>query len=164
MENPTSKLDKIVVNSGFGRLATQPSFEEKTLPELMREFAALTGQKPAPRPARTSISGFKIRQGLVVGMTATLRGKRMADFLRRFIAVVLPRIRDFRGIPLQNVDARGNLNVGVREQFAFPEVTPETSKVNFGLQVTVVPKRVKNRDEAIALYRELGVPLQKKQK
>lgn len=158
---PKGKLEKIVVNSGFGRLATQPSFEEKLLPELSREFAAITGQKPAPRRARKSISGFKIREGLVVGMVATLRGKRMADFLERLVQVVLPRIRDFRGIPLKNVDAAGNLNVGIREQFAFPEVAPESSKVNFGVQVTVVPKQAKNRDAAISFYRELGVPLQK---
>lgn len=158
----TTYVEKIVVNSGIGRLSSQAGFADKLLPELVREFALITGQKPATRPARASIAGFKVRQGSVVGLTATLRGRRMADFLAKLTAIVLPRIRDFRGIPLSSVDGAGNLSIGIRDYLVFPETAPESSKVNFGVQVTVVPKRPGDRAEAIARYREMGIPLQKK--
>lgn len=156
------QLEKAVISSGVGKLSSQPAFAEKILPELMREFALITGQKPKTNPARASIAGFKIRTGQVVGLTATLRGKRMEQFLHKLISIVLPRIRDFRGIPLSAVDAGGNLNIGIRDHLAFPEISAEASKVGFGIQVTVVPKRaIGNRDAAFDLYRKLGVPLQK---
>lgn len=155
------KLEKVVVNSGIGRISSQAGFEDKILPELMKEFAMITGQKPSTRPARISISGFKLRGGTVVGLTATLRGKRMNDFLTKLIAAVLPRIRDFRGIPLTNIDRAGNLNIGIKDHLVFPEVAAESSKTNFGVQVTVVPKQMKSREKAILLYREMGMPLQK---
>ncbi len=155
-----SKLDKVVINSGIGRLSTTPNFEEKVLPEIMKELATITGQKPAPRSAKQSIAGFKIRQGNIVGLKVTLRGKRMMEFLNRLNSIVLPRLRDFRGLDLKTVDAGGNLSIGLREQFVFPEILPENSKVNFGIQITIVPKN-KSREEAIGLYRELGIPLKK---
>ncbi len=157
-----NKLEKIVVNSGIGRLSTaSPNFPEKVLPEIVKDFAALTGQKPATRAARQSIAGFKIREGQIVGLQVTLRGKRMTDFLEKIVKVVLPRVRDFRGIDLKNIDSRGNLNLGIKENVVFPEINPEVSKAGFGLQITVVPKAVKSREEAVRLYRELGVPLKK---
>ena len=158
--NQKSTLEKIVINSGIGRLSTAPNFEEKVLPELMKELSAITGQKPAPRAAKKSISGFKLREGGVVGLKVTLRGKRMASFLNKLNSVVLPRLRDFRGLHLKSVDKNGNLSIGLREQIVFPEIAPEDSKVNFGVQITVVPKN-KNRVEAIELYRGLGIPLKK---
>ena len=151
-----------MVNSGVGRLASQAGFEDKVLPELMKEFAMITGQKPSTRTARQSIAGFKIREGAVVGLVTTLRGKRMVDFFDKTVNVVLPRIRDFRGITLTSVDTQGNLNIGIKDYLVFPEINAESSKVNFGVQVTVVPKRaIKNHEEAIAMYRSLGVPLKK---
>lgn len=156
-----NKLDKIVISSGVGRLAGMPNFD-KNLPEVINEMALITGQKPAPRQAKQSISGFKLRAGTVVGLTVTLRRKKLADFLERLIKLVLPRIRDFRGISLKSVDKNGNLTIGIKEHIVFPEINVEQSKVNFGLAITIVPKTIKNRDEAIHLYRELGVPLQKK--
>jgi len=154
------KIEKIVINSGFGRLSTTPNFEEKALPGLIREFALITGQKPSPCAAKKSISGFKLRAGTIVGLKSTLRRKRMRDFLEKLIKVVFPRVRDFRGIDLKNIDTMGNLTVGFKEHVVFPEVSPETSLVNFGVEVIVVP-REKNREKAIALYRELGIPLKK---
>src|SRR3989338_5566103 len=100
----TQQIEKIVVNAGIGRFSSQAHFSDKMLPEFMRDFALITGQKPRTAPARKSISGFKLREGAIVGLTATLRGKRMEAFLDRVIKVVLPRIRDFRGIGLSAVD------------------------------------------------------------
>ena len=158
-----SVLHKIVVNVGVGRMATSNAhFEEKVLPEIVSEFKAVTGQKPALRHAVKSIAGFKLRQGTVVGMNATLRGKRMRDFLERLNAIVFPRVRDFRGIPTRCIDANGNLTIGIREHVAFPEIVPENSKVDFGMEVTLVLKvQDKDKERAVALYHTLGIPLQK---
>lgn len=154
-------LEKAVLNSGFGRQSAQPQFIEKTLPHVIEELGLIAGQKPAIRPARKSIAGFKIREGLAVGAKATLRGKRMRQFLAKLMTVVLPRIRDFRGIDPKNVDARGNLNIGIRDHHVFPEINPEASKVNFGVEITMVGRGFKSRDEAIARYRASGVPFKK---
>lgn len=157
---PESVLHKIVVNTGVGRMATSNAhFDEKVLPEIIAEFKAVTGQQPALRRATKSIAGFKLRQGTVVGMNATLRGKRMRDFLERLNAVVFPRVRDFRGIPPKNIDANGNLTIGIREHVAFPEIVPENSKVDFGMEVTLVLK-VQDKEKAIGIYNALGIPLQ----
>lgn len=154
-------LEKIVVNIGIGRLSTMPNFEDKLLPEIMKEVALITGQKASERTAKKSIAGFKLRAGTAVGLKVTLRGKRMADFLNKFINAVLPRVRDFRGIDLKSVDKNGNLSVGIKEHWVFPEIIQETSKANFGLEVTIVPRFAKNKEEAIKLYRGLGIPLKK---
>ncbi len=153
-------LEKIVINVGLGRLRQQSNFEDKFLPEIVKELALITGQKPSPRQAKKSIAGFKIRAGDIVGLQVTLRGKRMEDFLTRLISFVLPRVRDFRGLDLNSVDAGGNLNIGFKEQFVFPEISADKSKVNFGLQVTIVTV-LESKDEAIDFYRLVGVPLKK---
>ena len=156
------RIEKIVVNAGIGRLATaQPNFNEKVLPELMKDFALITGQKPVVRQAKKSIAGFKIRTGTIVGLKVTLRGQRMSQFLERLAKIVLPRIRDFRGIDLKSIDQNGNLTFGIRENLVFPEVNPEVAKVNFGLEITIVPQSIKSREQAIALYRDLSIPLKK---
>ncbi|MEK7464278.1 MAG: 50S ribosomal protein L5 [Patescibacteria group bacterium] len=153
-------FDKIVVNVGVGKMRSQGGFDEKVLPLIMKELSEITGQKPSPRPAKKSIAGFKTREGEVLGLKVSLREKRMADFFLRIINFVLPRVKDFRGLELSNVDQNGNLNIGIREQFVFPEISAEKSKVNFGIQITVVPNN-KDRDKAIDLYRSIGVPLKK---
>lgn len=156
-----SKIEKVVVNSGIGRLSAQANFKEKLLPEIMRDLAAITGQKPAVRGAKKSISNFKLRLGTPVGLKVTLRGKKMAEFLKRLTNVVFPRVRDFRGIDLKKIDQNGNLNIGLKEQLVFPEIKADVSGVSFGMEITIVPKVVKSREETIKLYRDLGVPLQK---
>ncbi|HXF43892.1 MAG TPA: 50S ribosomal protein L5 [Candidatus Paceibacterota bacterium] len=156
-----SHLKKIVVNIGLGKLRSISGFEDKILPEVMKEVALITGQKPAPRAAKKSIAGFKTREGDIVGLQTTLRGKRMQDFFIRLISFVLPRVKDFRGLPLRNVDHAGNLNIGFKDQLVFPEIVAEKSKANFGLQVTVVTD-IKNREKAIDFYKSVGVPLQSK--
>lgn len=154
-----NKIVKVVVNVGVGRLSQMPNFEAKVLPEISRDVSAIVGQKPQIRKSKKSIAGFKLREGQVVGLRATLRGKRSEDFLKRVVNFVLPRVKDFRGLELSNIDKGNNLNFGVREQLVFPEINPETSLVIFGLGITIIPKGVKTREEAIALYKSLGVPL-----
>jgi large subunit ribosomal protein L5 len=152
-------ISKIVVSAGVGKLRGQNAqFDEKALPEIMSELALITGQKPAPRQAKKSVAAFKTRTGDIIGLQITLRGKRMQDFFTRVVRIVLPRVKDFRGLDLKNVDHAGNLNIGFRDQYVFPEINIEKSKVHFGLQVTIVPT-TKNRERAIAFYRSAGVPL-----
>lgn len=157
--NMQASLEKIVINVGVGRLSSQSNFNEKVLPEVIKDIAAITGQKPSPRPAKQSIAGFKLRSGTVVGLKVTLRGKRMQSFLKKLNSAVLPRVRDFRGIDLKKIDKNGNLSIGIKEHVVFPEIKADVTNVSFGMEITMVPKRIKNRDEAIILYRKLGVPL-----
>lgn len=150
-------IEKIVVNIGVGKAHSQAHFEDRVLPEIEKEVMAITGQKPSARPSRKSEAGFKVRVGEVVGLKVTLRRKRMRDFLARFINIVLPRVRDFRGLALSSVDRSGNLNVGLRDKNVFPEIDPNESKVDFGVQVTVV-SRSRNREKMLEAYRALGIP------
>ena len=131
------------------------------LAQVMRDLAIITGQKAQIRRAKISVAGFKIREGQIVGLRVTLRKKRMVDFFERFIRIVLPRVRDFGGLDLHSVDKNGSLNIGIKEQFVFPEVNPEESSFIFSLGVNVVPRH-KSRTEALQAYRRLGVPLSKK--
>ena len=157
-DNSFQKIEKVVVNTGLGRASAQANFGDKILPEIAKEFAMVTGQKPRERRAVKSIAGFKLRAGTVVGLVATLRGKRMEHFIKKLVGTALPRVRDFRGIRKTSVDARGNLTLGVKEHIVFPEIVPELSRADFGLEVTIVPKIEANHEEAIALYKEVGIP------
>ncbi len=151
-------LEKIVVDAGVGRLSQTPNFEEKALAQVMRDLAAITGQKAEIRRAKKSIAGFKIREGQIVGLRVTLRRGKMVDFFERLITIVLPRVRDFNGIDLGNIDKGGTLNFGIREQAVFPEIVPEQSPANFSLGMNIVP-RLRNRAKALEQFRKLGVPL-----
>lgn len=155
------KLEKIVVNVGIGKLSQQPNFEDKILPEVIKELSLITGQKPFICKAKKSIAGFKVRAGQIVGLKVTLRRQKMKDFLSRLVNIALPRVRDFKGINLKSIDGKGNLTIGIKEHTVFPEINPETSKVDFGLEISIV-SNAKNREEAIELYRELGIPLKLK--
>lgn len=148
------KIEKVVINIGAGKVGTEPRFKDR----IEKDIALITGQKPAFRKARKSISGFKIRQGMIVGFKATLRGKRMYDFLDRFISVALPRSRDFRGIDVKSFDGKGSLNIGVREQIIFPEISYESSKDIFPFQITATTT-AKTKEEGIELLRLLGFPI-----
>ncbi|MBI2037189.1 MAG: 50S ribosomal protein L5 [Candidatus Liptonbacteria bacterium] len=159
MQRDRITIEKVVVNCGVGRMSQQPQFEEKLLPEIVKDIAAITGQKPQLRAAKKSIAGFKLRMGQTVGLRATLRGKRASDFVQRLVHAVLPRVRDFRGLPLSNVDRDGNLTLGIREHIVFPEISPEHTKVSFGFEVTIVPT-LRDRDRALEFYKTLGIPLQ----
>lgn len=155
------RIDRVVVNVGLGRMSDQASFESKLLPAVQEELSLICGQKPSTRPARKSIAGFKVREGSVIGVKTTLRGNRMYDFVQKLATMVFPRVRDFKGIDLKNIDQKGNLNLGFREHFVFPEINPETSKVQFGLQVTIVTSNIKSKEQAVAFYKALGFVFKK---
>ncbi len=148
------RIEKVVVNVGVGRLK-----EEKQKEEVAAHLARITGQKLVGRAAKKSIASFKIREGQIVGYTATLRGQRMYDFLTRLIAAALPRTRDFRGLNPRAIDMGGALTLGIRESIVFPEMASEDVSTPFGLEATVVTN-AQNREEAEALFRLLGFPLQ----
>jgi large subunit ribosomal protein L5 len=154
-------LEKIVIDAGVGRLGQTPNFEEKALVQVMRDLAAMTGQKAEMRRSKKSIAGFKLREGSIVGLRITLRRAKMVDFFERLITIVLPRVRDFNGLDLKNIDESGILNTGIREQFVFPEISPEHSPISFSIGVTMVP-RVRNRARSLEEFRKLGAPLRKK--
>ncbi len=155
-------LEKIVVGVGVGKLRQNAQFEKGILPEIIKDLTAITGQKPQPRPAKKSVAGFKLREGDMVGLKVTLRGKRMRDFLGRMVNIALPRVRDFRGIDPKQIDSAGNLTIGVREHTVFPEISPEDSKFDFGFQVTLV-SGAKNKEQARAVFETLGIPFEKEE-
>ncbi|PIR88107.1 MAG: 50S ribosomal protein L5 [Candidatus Harrisonbacteria bacterium CG10_big_fil_rev_8_21_14_0_10_45_28] len=157
-----NSLEKIVVNTSFGKQATaHADFEAKFMPEIKKELSMILGQTPHPRPAKKSIAGFKIREGMILGLRATLRGEKMKQFLERVVNIVIPRIRDFQGLKLQGVDGNGNYSFGIKEQLVFPEIILEESKVIFGMEITLVPRLPMDKEKALAFYRDLGLPLQK---
>lgn len=157
--NSKNLLSKVVVNVGVGKASGQPNFD-KILPQVIRDISAITGQKPKECRAKKSIAGFKLREGQVVGVVTTLRGQKMVDFFERLIRIVLPRVHDFKGLSKSNVDERGALHVGFREQAVFPELNPEESTYNFSFGVNIVPK-VGKKDEMMKAYEEMGVPFMK---
>lgn len=154
------RIERVVVNTSFGRLVSEKSGEEakKIYQSISDNLSLICGQKPQIRTAKKSISGFKIRQGVPLGARITLRGKRMYDFLERLIHIGLPRSRDFQGIDQKSFDEKGNLTLGIKEQITFPEIMPEKAKVIFGFEVTVVTG-AKRREEGIELLRLLGFPI-----
>ena len=154
------KIEKVVVNTGFGRLvAGKTTDEQKKIQDaIFEDLTLICGQRPILTRAKKSISSFKIREGMTIGVKTTLRGKRMNDFLERLIHIVLPRSRDFRGIESKSFDKKRNLTIGIREHIAFPEISPEKAKDIFGLEITVVTT-AKTREEGLEMLRLLGFPL-----
>jgi len=149
------RLTKVVVNMGVGAATQDP----KILEAALRDLATISGQRPAIRRATKSIAAFKVREKMPVGCMVTLRGARMYEFLDRLFNVVLPRIRDFRGLPARSVDGRGNYSLGLREQLIFPEINVDDVTRAQGMDVTIVTTAPTD-EEAVALLRELGLPLQ----
>ncbi len=147
------RLEKVVVNAGVGKIGK----DDKILEKIRHNLELITGQHIVNRAAKKSISSFKIREGMIVGMMATMRGKRMYDFVEKLVRIVMPRIRDFRGISPQSVDMRGNLSVGIREQGIFPEIGQDNVDFTHGLQVTI-STTAKTRDEGMYLLQLLGIP------
>ncbi len=159
IDKKLNSISKIVVSTGVGKMrVSNAQFDDKILPEIISELAAIVGQRPSVRKAKKSVAGFKIREGDIVGVAATLRGKRKDDFFVKFSETVLPRVRDFRGLEESKIDSAGNLSLGFKDQFIFPEANPETSKVTFGLEVTIVTENM-NRQAAIDFFKEKGLPL-----
>jgi large subunit ribosomal protein L5 len=160
MPNPMAvpKLLKIVVNVGVGR-ATQ---DIKELDRAVDELAMITGQKPSIRRARKSVASFRLREGMPIGATVTLRGERMFEFLDRLVSIVLPRVRDFRGVPRDSFDGRGNYTLGLKDQLIFPEV--DYTKVDRvrGMNVTICTT-ADNDEQARTLLQGLGMPFRRPQ-
>jgi large subunit ribosomal protein L5 len=147
------KVEKVVLNMGVGE-AKQDS---KMLDAATEQLATIAGQKPNVRRARKSIAQFKVREGMPVGLSVTLRGQRAYEFLDRFTSVAIPRIRDFRGLNPRSFDGRGNCTLGVREQVIFPEIDYDAVDQIRGLDVTIVTS-AQTDAEAFALLDALGLP------
>lgn len=148
------RLVKVVVNVGVGRALKDDKFVDYATNTLAR----ITGQKPVITKAKKSISAFKIRAGMVVGLKVTLRGRRMYDFVDKLINIALPRVRDFRGLEAKSVDRRGNLTVGFAEHLIFPEIKSDEVERLHGLEV-VIDTNAKNQREGLTLFKLLGFPI-----
>ena len=155
LKNPHEipKLVKIVLNVGMGDAPKNP----KGLEAAVAELAAITGQHPVVTRAKKAIANFNLRQGMAVGCSVTLRGARMYEFLDRFITIAVPRMRDFRGLPADSFDGRGNYTVGIKEQMIFPEIDYDKVEKIHGMDITLVTTAGRD-DTAQALLRELGMP------
>ncbi|MBD1916057.1 MULTISPECIES: 50S ribosomal protein L5 [Cyanophyceae] len=147
------KVVKVTVNRGLG----EASQNAKALESSLSELALITGQRPVVTRAKKAIAGFKIRQGMPVGIMVTLRSDRMYAFLNRLINLTLPRIRDFRGISPKSFDGRGNYTLGLREQLIFPEIDYDSIDQIRGMDITIVTT-ASTDEEGRALLKELGMP------
>lgn len=152
-------IKKVVINAGVGKSLDN----KKLLDQIVQDIATITGQKPVLKLAKKSISSFKIREGIPVGVAVTLRGEKMYEFMDKLINIALPRVRDFRGIPGNSFDGRGNYSLGIREHYVFPEINADVTSSIFGLQVTVVTD-AKSDNEAKSLLIHLGFPIKKEEK
>ena len=155
LDNPHAvpRLVKVVINVGIGEGAKNPKLIEVAAEELGR----ISGQKAVIRRSKKSIANFNLREGMPVGTSVTLRGARMYEFLDRFIAVTIPRIRDFRGLPNRSFDGRGNYTFGLKEQMVFPEIDFDKVEKIHGMDITIVTTAGRD-DLAMALLREFGWP------
>lgn len=153
------RLEKVVVNIGAGRALQESDFLDMVAEALGR----ITGQKAVFTKAKKSISNFKIRQGLAIGVMVTLRGKRMYDFLDKLVSVTLPRVRDFRGLDPKSIDDQGNCSIGIKEHNVFPEIRSDEIEKLFCLEIAVTTT-AKNKKEGLQLLRLLGFPFQEKSK
>ena len=147
------KITKITVNRGLG----EASKSNKTLDTSVQELASITGQRPVITKARKSVAGFKIRDGMPVGMAVTLRKHLMYSFLERFIHLSLPRIRDFKGVSVKGFDGRGNYNLGIKEQLIFPEIEYDKVDQIRGMDISITTTAI-TQQEGIALLKALGMP------
>jgi large subunit ribosomal protein L5 len=156
-EMQVPKIEKIVVNVGVGR---ESADNPKVLDFAVGDITTITGQKPVITKAKKSIANFKLREDRPIGVRVTLRGPRMYDFLDRLVNLALPRVRDFRGVPADAFDGRGNYTLGLREQLIFPEIEYDKIDKVRGLEVTIVTT-AKTDDEGRALLRLFGMPFVK---
>ena len=148
------KVLKIVLNTGFG-----DEMDKSSLEDLRKDFAAIAGQAPVICNARISVSNFKVRQGMPVGLMVTLRGEVMWDFLLRLLAISLPNIRDFRGVS-SRLDGHGNYTLGITDHSIFPEINVERQRTNIGLDISIVTSAATDK-EGYELLSHLGMPFRK---
>jgi large subunit ribosomal protein L5 len=153
------RIEKVVVNAGIGKYLKDANMVK----EAIQSIQLITGQKPILTKSRKSVAGFKIREGLEVGIKVTLRGQRKWDFIEKLIGASIPRIRDFQGINESAVDEGGNISIGIKEHTIFPEVLPENVKNIISLQVNITTT-AKNREKGLELFRLLGFPIKSENK
>jgi len=151
--NQVPRLDKIVINMGLGEAIQNAKIIDSAVSDLM----TISGQRPVVTKAKKSIAAFKLREGMNIGATVTLRGDRMYEFLDRFVNIALPRVRDFRGVSPKAFDGRGNYTVGLRDQLIFPEIDFGKIDKARGMNVCIVTT-AKSDEEARSLLRLLGMP------
>jgi large subunit ribosomal protein L5 len=151
--NAVPKIVKIRLNVGLGQFLAG----KKDYSEVLENIAAITGQKPIISKARKAISNFKIRQGMPIGASVTLRGERMYDFVNKLVNVTLPRVRDFRGLTTRSFDGKGNLTLGIKETTVFPEVNPENIDKIHGIEISIITT-AKDNESGIKLLDALGFP------
>jgi large subunit ribosomal protein L5 len=156
--NALPRLEKVILNAGLSKSIQDPAYTEKAVAVLSR----ITGQQPVKTTAKKSISNFKIRKGMVVGAKVTLRGDRMYDFLDKLVNIALPRVRDFRGIPRNAFDGKGNYSLGFREHMVFPEISSDEIENIIGLEVNVVTNAGTDARGRM-LLELLGFPFEKKE-
>lgn len=147
------KVEKIVLNMGLGEAIANA----RALENAVEDMTIIAGQKPVVTRAKKSIAGFKLREGMPIGVKVTLRGDRMYEFLDRLISIALPRVRDFRGINPKSFDGRGNYTMGVKEQLIFPEIEYDKVDKIRGMDITVVTSALTD-EEALELLKQLGMP------
>ena len=152
------KLEKICVNVGVGAAVADPKLIDVTVDEVM----AVTGQRPTIVKAKKSVSNFKLRQGMNIGVRVTLRNDRMYEFLERLINISIPRVRDFRGLSDKSFDGRGNYSIGIKEQIIFPEINVDNVSRISGMDITFVTT-AKSDEESFELLRGFGLPFATKQ-
>lgn len=161
------QLTKVKIAVGFGKTArkggSSNTMDESKIKQISQNIATITGQKPRNHISKKAISNFKLRAGMPIGTSVTLRGKRMFDFIGRLVNITLPRVRDFRGISLKSFDGQGNYSLGIKDYTVFPEIKPEDAEANHGLQITVATT-AKNNNEGKALLFALGFPFIKPEK
>lgn len=146
------RIVKVVISTGTGSLKDESKKEI-----IKKSMSMITGQKTFSNPAKKSIASFKLRKGIIIGYSVTLRSQRMYDFLQKLINVALPRVRDFRGLEPKSVDLAGNLSIGFKEHISFPETSGEDIRSAFGLNVTIVTN-AKTKEEAFELLNLIGFP------
>lgn len=158
-KNPMAvpRIEKVVVNVGVGEAVQDP----KIIEVIAADLATITGQKPQVRRARKSVATFHLRKGMPIGLKVTLRGRKAHDFLDRLINFALPRVRDFRGLPLDKFDGRGNYNFGVDEHTIFPEIEIDKVKKVFGMDIAIVTT-AETDEEAYHLLKEFGFPFERR--
>ncbi|MCB1096885.1 MAG: 50S ribosomal protein L5 [Verrucomicrobiales bacterium] len=153
------KIEKVVLNCGFGKQADR----KQAMEDVVRDLAAITGQRPITTKARKSVANFKLREGETIGAKVTLRGDQMWEFLERLIKTAIPVIRDFRGVSAKSFDGRGNYALGINDQTIFPELDLDQIQRPLGFDICIVTTS-DNDDHARVLLEELGMPFRKPQK
>jgi large subunit ribosomal protein L5 len=150
------RLSKICINQGIG----DATGDKKMIDTAIQELSTIVGQKAVSTKAKTSVSNFKLREGMPIGVRVTLRGERMYEFLDRFISIALPRVRDFRGVNDKAFDGRGNYTIGITEQIIYPEIDIDKVSKIMGMDISFVTT-AQTDAEAFALLKEMGIPFKK---